>query len=78
MRRRLGFGGLLCVYIRIPGLEDPRWRRIKLVLTMFPGTEQLVIRCADTGKLLSTPCVIHPALVEELREVLGSENVVVK
>ena len=66
------------LYIRIPSLEDPRWRRIKLVLTMFPGTEQLVIRCADTGKLLSTPCVIHPALVEELREVLGAENVVVK
>ena len=66
------------LYIRIPSLEDPRWRRIKLVLTMFPGTEQLVIRCADTGKLLSTPCVIHPALVEELKELLGGENVVVK
>ena len=66
------------LYIRIPSLEDSRWRRIKLVLTMFPGTEQLVIRCADTGKLLSTPCVIHPALVEELKELLGGENVVVK
>ena len=48
------------------------------MLTMFPGTEQLVIRCADTGKLLTTPCVIHPALVEELKELLGGENVVVK
>ena len=66
------------LYIRIPSLEDSRWRRIKLVLTMFPGTEQLVIRCADTGKLLTTPCVIHPALVEELKELLGGENVVVK
>lgn len=66
------------LYIRIPGLEDPRWSRIRLVLTMFPGTEQLVVRCADTGKLLTTPCLIHPALVEELKELLGADNVVVK
>ena len=66
------------LYIRIPGLEDSRWKKIRLVLTMFPGTEQLVVRCADTGKLLSTPCLIHPALVEELKELLGTDNVVVK
>ena len=66
------------LYIRIPSLEDPRWKKIRLVLTMFPGTEQLVIKCDDTGKRLSTPCVIHPALADELRELLGAENVVVK
>ena len=66
------------LYIRIPGLEDPRWRKIRLILTMFPGTEQLVVKCDDTGKRLSTPCVIHPALADELRELLGPENVVVK
>ena len=66
------------LYIRIPGLEDPRWHKIRLILTMFPGTEQLVVKCDDTGKRLSTPCVIHPALADELRELLGPENVVVK
>ena len=67
-----------CIYIRIPSLDDPRWEKIKLILTMFPGTQQLKVRCADTGRLLGTPCLIHDALVAELRERLGEENVVVK
>ena len=66
------------LYIRIPSLEDPRWEKIRLVLTMFPGTEQMKVRCADTGKLLGTPCLVHDALIRELQELLGAENVVVK
>ena len=45
---------------------------------MFPGTQQMKVRCADTGKLLGAPCLVHPALVDELRELLGAENVAVK
>ena len=66
------------LYIRIPGLSDPRWARIRLILTMFPGTEQLVVKCEDTGKRLGAPCLVHRALVAELRELLGEENVVVR
>ena len=66
------------LYIRIPGLSDPRWERIKKILVMFPGDEQMKVRCADTGKLLGAPCVVHRALVAELTELLGEENVVVK
>lgn len=66
------------LYIRIPSQEDPRWKRIKLILTMFPGREQLVIKCGDTGRRFACPCVIHPALTDELRELLGPDNVVVK
>ena len=67
-----------CLYIRIPSLGDPRWEKIKLILTMFPGTQQMKVLCTDTGRLLGTPCLIHEALVAELRERLGEENVVVK
>ena len=66
------------LYIRIPSLDDPRWERIKLVLTMFPGTEQMVVKCEDTGKRLGTVCLVHPALIQELNELLGAENVVVR
>ncbi|MEO2799269.1 hypothetical protein, partial [Flavonifractor plautii] len=51
---------------------------IKLVLTMFPGTEQMVVKCEDTGKRLGTVCLVHPALIQELNELLGAENVVVR
>ena len=71
-------GGARCLYIRIPSLSDPRWEKIRLILTMFPGTEQMKVRCADTGKLLGTPCLVHDALVAELQELLGGENVVVR
>ena len=66
------------LYIRIPGLSDPRWEKIRLVLTMFPGTEQLVVKCADTGKRLGAPCLVHDALIRELTELLGEENVAVR
>ena len=66
------------LYIRIPSLEEPRWEMSRVVLTMFPGTEQMKVRCADTGKLLGTPCLVHDALIRELQELLGAENVVVK
>ena len=66
------------LYIRIPSLDDPRWAKIKLVLTMFPGTEQLVVKCEDTGKRLGTVCLVHRALIRELEELLGTENVVVR
>ena len=30
------------------------------MLTMFPGTEQMVVKCEDTGKRLGTVCLVHP------------------
>ena len=35
-------------------------------------------RCAQEKKKLGTRCVIHPALVAELKEMLGEENVVIR
>ena len=53
-------------------------QRIELVLTMFPGEQSLILYFADTKKRLGTQCIIHDALVQELRELLGDDNVVVK
>ena len=66
------------LWVRLPSRDDPAFRRIELVLTMFPGTESMVVYFADTKKRLGTRCVIHPALVEELTELLGAENVVIQ
>ena len=45
---------------------------------MFPGKDETVVYLADSRRKLGTQCLYHPALVDELREVLGPENVVVK
>jgi DNA polymerase-3 subunit alpha len=54
------------------------FRHIKLVMTMFEGETPVKIRVADTGKLLGGQCMNHPALLQECREWLGNENVVVR
>ena len=66
------------VYIKIPGAGDPRMRKTKLVLNMFPGSQQIIFYCADTQKRLGAAGQLHPALVGELKEIFGAENVVVK
>ena len=66
------------LYVKLPSAQHPALRRIELILTMFPGRQQLVIWCEQEKKRIGSRCLIHPALVEELREMLGGENVVVK
>ena len=66
------------VWVRLPGREDPRVRRIELILKMFPGRQQLILYFEDTKKRLAAPCLIHEALVDELIDLCGGENVVVK
>lgn len=66
------------LYIKMPTADSPVFEKVKLIFTMFPGEEQAVFYFADTGRRLGAPCVVHPALVSELGDLLGSENVVVK
>jgi DNA polymerase-3 subunit alpha len=66
------------LYVKVPGEEDSKYERLKLLLTMFPGEEQMVVYFNDTQKRRGTKCVIHEALVQELMDMLGGENVVVK
>ena len=66
------------LYLKIPCREDPRMRKVELVLSMFPGDSQAVLYFEDTKTRLGTPCVVHPALVNEMKELLGPDRVVVK
>ena len=66
------------LYIRMPSREDPRLRKVELVLSFFPGEDQAVLYFADTKKRYGTRCLLHPALIQDLKERLGEENVVVK
>lgn len=66
------------LYVKLSGRGDPMLRRIELLLTMFPGREQMVIWLENDKKKIGANCRIHPALVQELKELLGEENVVLK
>ena len=67
------------IYLRLPRQDDPRWQKIQLILTMFPGSEPLKAKFEDTNTWTQPlPCEVHEILVAELRDMLGEENVVVK
>ncbi len=66
------------LWVRLPSETDPELERIKLILTMFPGTQQMIIYCEQEKKRIGANCLIHEGLVTELEERLGKENVVVK
>ena len=66
------------LWLKLPSKYDPAMRKIELILTMFPGQSQLVIWCEKEKKRIGARCLIHEALVDELSEMLGEENVVIK
>ena len=66
------------LWVKLPGADDARLHKIELILTMFPGTQQMIIWCEREKKRIGARCLLHPALVQELKELLGDENVVVK
>ena len=77
-KRSVETGKPRTLYVRIPGNTHPLCRRVELLLSMFPGNERMVLYFEDTKKRLGAPCLIHDALVQELTELCGAENVVVK
>ena len=66
------------LWLRLPSREDPRLRKVRLALSFFPGDSQTVLYFEDCKKRVGTRCQLHPALLEDLKERLGEENVVVK
>ena len=70
--RRKGPGKL---WVRLPGQSARVMRRIELLLEMFPGEAKLILYFSDSGRRLGASWVIHPALVEELENMAGEDNV---
>ena len=66
------------LWLRLPSYDAKVMRRIELLCEMFPGRERMIVVFADTGRRVGAECGIHPSLVGELGEMLGSGNVVVK
>ena len=66
------------LWVKLPSRFDPALKRIELILTMFPGQQQMVIWCEREQKRIGARCLIHQGLIQELREMLGEENVIVK
>lgn len=66
------------LWLKLNSTDKKAIAHVELLLTMFPGNEQLVLYFSDTKKRMAASCIIHEALVDELREVYGEENVALK
>ena len=66
------------LFVKLKSESDSGFRHLELVIQMFPGREQLVLFFDDSKKRMGARCLIHNALVEDLKEVLGEENVIIK
>jgi len=66
------------LYLRLPSENGPLFSKIKAMLNMFPGENQVVVYFEDTKIRRGSRCAPDDRLIAELVKVLGLENVVLK
>lgn len=69
-------GGTL--YLKLNSENGREFSKVKAILQMFPGNQKTVVYFADTKVRRGTTCMVAGIMVEELRRLLGTENVVIK
>ncbi len=66
------------LYLKLPSEEGTVCRKVRAILSMFPGKTKTVLYFAATGVCRGAACEVQSVMVEELRRLLGDENVVQK
>ncbi len=66
------------LYVKVSSTDARAMRKIDLLREMFIGGDVLVQYFPDLKKQRTASILVHPALLDELRAILGEENVVVK
>ncbi len=66
------------LYLRLSGETDPAYRKVRAILNMFPGENSVVLFFADTKLRRGTRCEFRESMLQELKNVLGERNVVMK
>ena len=66
------------LWVKLPSEQHPLFGHIQLLLTMVPGPGRMILYCEKEKKRIGTHCILHEALLAELRELCGEKNVVLK
>ena len=66
------------LYLQLTGESDPRFRKVRAIVNMFPGSSTVKVFFADTRKLMGTTAALDSAMIDELKDLLGESNVVLK
>ena len=66
------------LYLKLPSEDSLEFNKTRAILSMFPGENPVVLYFADTAVRRGTRCLLREAMLQELRNLLGYENVVLK
>jgi DNA polymerase-3 subunit alpha len=66
------------LYLQLPSESDPRFRKVRAIVNMFPGDCTVKLFFADTPKLRGSKAALDSRMLEELKNLLGEANVVLK
>ena len=66
------------LYLQLPTEDSPLFGKVKAILNMFPGDNEVVVYFADTKRRRGTRAMLRENMLGELKNVLGNGNVVVK
>ena len=66
------------LWVKIGSETSVVFNHIRKLLVMFPGRDKIILYCEKENKKLASNCIIHDALIRELKRIVGDKNVVVK
>ena len=66
------------LWLKLPGEADPAYRKVRAILNMFPGAVQAVLYFADTKIRRGAQCSVRQDMLQELKNLLGEGNVIIK
>ncbi len=66
------------LYLRLPTRDERLFGKVRAILNMFPGGNTAVVYFEDTKQQLGSHCALDSRMLDELKMLLGTENVVVK
>jgi DNA polymerase-3 subunit alpha len=66
------------LWLKLSGQDDPKVRKVKAIVKMFPGSSPVKLFFADIRKSSTGSASLDSRMLTELKNVLGEENVVVK
>lgn len=66
------------LYLKLPSEQSPLFTKVRAILNMFPGENPVVLYFADTAVRRGTKCGFTDTMMNELKNVLGEPNVVLK
>ena len=66
------------LYLQLPTEDSPLFGKVKAILNMFPGENEVVVYFADTKCRRGTRAMLRENMLAELKNLLGNGNVVLK